>query len=205
MVLPRDTPRLLNQGFRDRTIDGHVLRQYAFGYAPVRVCYCCPPPPLLPHLPALSSPDESFPRLRCYEYPIPTDPNVDPPEYNINCGTDAATDDHAGNPIAPRTYNANTEYTDLPCRPVVKWQPCAWNEAYLRGHDIMGQLVETLPSKLEEDYPFPCSPGVLGGNETADQVSSLCAGLCPAGYFCNDKPTVTEKPCPPGSYCEPRQ
>jgi hypothetical protein len=58
---------------------------------------------------------------------------------------------------------------------------------------------------LDEDYPFPCSAGVLGSadpaNNPAEQSTSLCAGITPAGTY---QPTATgtaAMACPTGSYC----
>ena len=33
------------------------------------------------------------------------------------------------------------------------------------------------------------------------QTSPLCAGSCPAGYYCDAEATVAPKDCPAGSYC----
>ena len=44
----------------------------------------------------------------------------------------------------------------------------------------------------DEDFPFPCSPGVYGnGNEIETQLSHVCAGACPAGSIC---PSATHTP-----------
>ena len=39
----------------------------------------------------------------------------------------------------------------------------------------------------DEDYPFACPPGTVGGTEkdVKTQLSHVCSGACPAGSICN--------------------
>ena len=55
----------------------------------------------------------------------------------------------------------------------------------------------------DEDFPFPCSPGVYGNdNEIETQLSHVCAGACPAGSIC---PSATQTPqCTPPQDPNPR-
>ena len=66
----------------------------------------------------------------------------------------------------------------------------------------MGKKIYFVPYfPVEEDFPYKCPAGYLGSNESAYQISSDCAGKCPAGTYqpkigqtaCND--------CPSGHYC----
>jgi hypothetical protein len=58
------------------------------------------------------------------------------------------------------------------------------------------------PGPLDLDaYPFPCATGVVGSSTTEEQLSPLCAGVCPAGRICASPSTMTPIPCPTGGYC----
>ena len=57
-------------------------------------------------------------------------------------------------------------------------QPCDW----LSQPELLGQPIYSSPNLAEDqDFPFPCPPGILGSSNSNEQTSSLCAGLCPAG------------------------
>ena len=36
----------------------------------------------------------------------------------------------------------------------------------------------------DEDYPFACPPGTVGGTDIKTQLSPVCVGACPAGSMC---------------------
>ena len=36
----------------------------------------------------------------------------------------------------------------------------------------------------DEDYPFACPPGTVGGTDIETQLSPVCVGACPAGSMC---------------------
>ena len=93
-------------------------------------------------------------------------------------------------------YDGVTE--QVPCRNAkTSGQPCDWeNQRFLLGHQV-----ETLPAAIELDYPYVCTPGVLGGRDAEDQTSSVCARLCTPGKFCEGRPTLEEQTCPAGFYC----
>ena len=58
-------------------------------------------------------------------------------------------------------------------------QPCDWEATPSR----LGQPFYNAPTEpQDQDFPFPCAPGFLGSSVSEHQTSSLCAGLCPAGY-----------------------
>ena len=64
--------------------------------------------------------------------------------------------------------------------------------------------VETLVSTLvlgaqDEDYPFACPPGTVGGTDIETQLSPVCVGACPAGSMCASA-THTPQRAPPRSY-----
>ena len=93
-------------------------------------------------------------------------------------------------------YEGNT--SSVPCRKRKAFgQPCDWRNQPL----LLGEQVETLPVTIELNYPYVCTPGVLGGRDAEEQTSSVCARLCTAGKFCEGRPTLEEEICPPGFYC----
>ena len=93
-------------------------------------------------------------------------------------------------------YEGNT--SSVPCRRRKAFgQPCDWRNQPL----LLGEQVETLPVTIELDYPYVCTPGVLGGLEAANQTSSVCTRLCTPGKVCRGRPTLEEETCPAGFYC----
>ena len=80
-------------------------------------------------------------------------------------------------------------------RPVSKAESCDYDDPHLSG-----RRVTHLPRVVEDDYPFPCPPGSLGGEEVAHQISSSCAGPCPSGFSCAAR-TMSPEECPISSYC----
>ena len=57
----------------------------------------------------------------------------------------------------------------------------------------------------DEDYPFACSPGTVGGTDKniETQLSHVCSGACPAGSMCHSA-TRTPQRTPRLSRFEPR-
>eukprot|EP00966_Prymnesium_polylepis_P323140 7379351-Prymnesium_polylepis.1 len=56
-------------------------------------------------------------------------------------------------------------------------------------------------TSTDTDYPFPCSPGVVGATKgNRDQSGPQCSHLCPEGFFC-PMATSIPKECHFGSYC----
>ena len=54
---------------------------------------------------------------------------------------------------------------------------------------------------IDSDYPFPCSPGIVGSSKASrDQSGPQCSYPCPKGYYC-PLATSEPKPCTLGSYC----
>ena len=51
----------------------------------------------------------------------------------------------------------------------------------------------------DEDYPFACPPGTVGGTDIETQLSPVCVGACPAGSMCASA-THTPQRAPPRSY-----
>eukprot|EP00964_Phaeocystis_antarctica_P014192 scaffold7813_cov73-Phaeocystis_antarctica.AAC.1 len=95
-------------------------------------------------------------------------------------------------------------------QPPYNIQPCPWSinlTANAFGEEILGLTLEKLlPGTYDQpEWPVPCSPGLLGA--TADningqgQLSALCAGLCPAGYYCPDYATTVAISCTRGHFC----
>ena len=48
---------------------------------------------------------------------------------------------------------------------------------------------------MDKDYPFDCAAGMVGSADVALQMSALCAGFCPAGYFCPAARTMEPELC----------
>ena len=95
----------------------------------------------------------------------------------------------------------DTNETASGCQPVTFYQPCDWSTF----PEFVGQTIYSLPQgAYDDDLPFACSAGVLGGNGsiTVEQTSATCAGFCPAGSYCPTEATTEPTPCPAGSYCE---
>jgi hypothetical protein len=93
-------------------------------------------------------------------------------------------------------------------QPPYNIQSCPWNmglAANSFGEEILGLLLEKLLPGVYDwpEWPVPCSPGLLGA--TADntnlQTTPLCAGLCPAGFYCPAYATTEQIPCTQGNYC----
>ena len=86
------------------------------------------------------------------------------------------------------------------CQPTTFNQPCDWRN----NPALLGETVYVLPLRShDQNYPFACAAGVLGGNisDTSQQTSAACSGLCPEGFTCGAKATVAPKACPKGHYC----
>ena len=57
------------------------------------------------------------------------------------------------------------------------------------------------PGAIDDEFPYPCSPGLLGDSYDAlVQSGPLCSGACPAGYSCG-KATIFPVACPNGTFC----
>ena len=85
------------------------------------------------------------------------------------------------------------------CKPRTFMQPCNWMEE----PSLLGKKLYVLPSGLgvDDTFPYKCAAGLLGSNDTNDQISAKCAGLCPAGFTCPKEATSEPIVCPRGSYC----
>ena len=104
-------------------------------------------------------------------------------------------------------------------QPPYNIQPCPWNinlTAFAFGESILGLMLEKLlpgtygggeSGASRSQWPVPCSPGLLGATvdsiDGRGQLSALCAGLCPAGYYCPDYATTVAISCTQGHYCPP--
>lgn len=88
----------------------------------------------------------------------------------------------------------------ITCRPTTDMlQECQWDQL---GDWILGMNMETLQQRsIEDDYPYECTRGTVGSSAFDGQMSSACAGECPAGFYCPEPMTTTPKPCRAGNYC----
>ena len=98
----------------------------------------------------------------------------------------------------PRALNASVNGTA--CQPTLSYQQCNWFDF----PHLIGQSMDTLPQgAMNVDYPYACSAGILGSEDSSHQNSSLCAGRAAAGTY-QPHPTGTIAiACPRGSYCTP--
>ena len=89
------------------------------------------------------------------------------------------------------------------CQPRTFIQPCNWmNEPSLLTNPPT--KVYAPPNGIPiDDYAFPyeCATGVLGSADPDYQLSALCGGMCPAGFYCPTVATTEAVPCPSNSYC----
>ena len=95
-----------------------------------------------------------------------------------------------------REVNSSAAVNGTACQPVLFNQPCDWTNT----PELIGEIVEVLPqARIDVDYPYICSAGLLRSSNPNQQTSSLCGGLCPAGYVCpaGQDPSI----CPTGRYC----
>lgn len=86
------------------------------------------------------------------------------------------------------------------CMLATENQPCDWR----KNPDLLGATVYALPLGAHDDaLPTACSAGLLGGNgsDPQEQSSAICAGACPAGFYCGTEATVEPTVCPKGHYC----
>jgi len=65
-----------------------------------------------------------------------------------------------------------------------------------------GTTLALEPSEQNSDYPFACSPGLVGDSfKTDEQNGPWCSRACDAGYHCPSATSVP-LPCGKGTYCE---
>ena len=84
------------------------------------------------------------------------------------------------------------------CEPITFSQPCDWSQT----PDMIGSLVQVLPQgAMDMDYPYSCGPGFRGSAEPSEQMTSLCAGPCPAGTYQPDVGATACLECPLHSFC----
>ena len=86
------------------------------------------------------------------------------------------------------------------CMPFTFQQPCDWDAQ----PELLGELLFPIPlGATDVELPYTCGVGLLGGTSAnlADQTTAMCAGFCPAGYYCEAEATVEAAVCPTGSFC----
>jgi hypothetical protein len=112
-----------------------------------------------------------------------------------NVINDACGEAEAACAREPTRVNATVGGT--PCEPTLPFQSCDWDTF----PHLLGRVVHMPQGYLNDDYPFPCSAGMLGSISTAHQSTSLCAGFTPAGTFQPIATGTVPKICSPGYYC----
>ena len=95
-----------------------------------------------------------------------------------------------------REVSTSAAVSGTVCQPVLFNQPCDWTNS----PGLLGETVEVLSQAyIEVDYPYICSAGLLRSADPSKQTSSLCGGLCPAGFACLAGQDTSI--CPAGRYC----
>jgi predicted outer membrane repeat protein len=65
-----------------------------------------------------------------------------------------------------------------------------------------GTTLALEPSAQNSDYPFACSPGLIGDSSLTDEQNGpWCSRACDPGYYCPSATSVPQ-PCLEGTYCE---
>ena len=104
-----------------------------------------------------------------------------------------------------RSGNDTNAWRPGDCEEPIAIQPCDWKTPACAANTndcLLGKKVMFVPYiPVDVTFPYPCAPGYLGSNESAFQISSDCAGKCPAGSFCPNASTIEAQVCPAGYYC----
>ena len=110
-------------------------------------------------------------------------------------------------PCSTTAGSSSNSWIPTSCKAPLVIQPCDWQipacESDPPGADCpLGKKIFFVPYfPVEVEFPYRCAAGYLGSNQSEYQISSDCAGKCPAGSFCPTMPTLQAQDCPAGSYC----
>ena len=110
-------------------------------------------------------------------------------------------------PCSTTAGSLSNSWIPTSCKAPLVIQPCDWKISVCAsdppGADCpLGKKIFFVPYfPVEVEFPYRCAAGYLGSNQSEYQISSDCAGKCPAGSFCPTMPTLQAQDCPAGSYC----
>ena len=148
--------------------------------------------------------------LLYYALPVPAGhwlPNSDCVANRLPCDPGPPAGDACRNADCHLKSGSAPDWTPTNCKAPIEIQPCDWKTAACTANPpttdcLLGKKVMFVPYfPVDATFPYPCAPGYLGSNESAFQISSDCAGKCPAGSFCPNASTIEAQVCPAGYYC----
>ena len=133
-------------------------------------------------------------------------PNSECLVNRLPCNTGAPGDACRAAPCSTTAGTSANSWTPSPCKAPSFIQTCEWQTDACAATPptaacLLGKKIFTVTLAINVPFPFACAAGYLGSNDSAFQLSSDCAGKCPAGSFCPNASTIEAQPCPAGSYC----
>ena len=120
------------------------------------------------------------------------------------CDDGATGDVCRATPCSTTSGTAANSWTPSHCKAPLAAQPCEWQTAACAAgssHCMLGRTVARIAASVDIALPYECSAGFLGSNESVHQGTSICAGACPAGFYCPKALTLEPIVCPVGYYC----
>lgn len=133
-------------------------------------------------------------------YALPAPPGYWVPAQECQVYREACTESEAGYLACLADYDecsqiatsSATAASGTVCKDITFSQPCDWSSL----PHLVGSYIYPLPSgSYDEDLPFACGSGLVGGLDNSTQANSFCAGRCPAGFVCASEPTLVPVPC----------
>lgn len=142
-------------------------------------------------------------------YRLPTPPGYWLPSitciaHREPCDKGASGDACRATPCSTTSGTAANGWTPSNCKAPLPVQPCEWQTAACSDESpgcLLGHLVHRIAVSVDIALPYECSAGYVGSNESVHQGSSICAGACPAGFYCPKARTLKPVICPAGHFC----
>ena len=144
-------------------------------------------------------------------YRLPTPPGYWLPNANCVANREPCnSDEDCGKSPLKETCQLTSgtapSWTPPDCKPPLVIQVCDWQTTACANKDasrcLLGQMVYLSLFAVDDTFPNPCAAGYVGSNESLQQMSSECAGKCPAGHYCPTAATLVPLPCHDGHYCD---
>ena len=120
------------------------------------------------------------------------------------CDEDAGGDICRATPCSTTSGTAANSWTPSNCKAPLAAQPCEWQTAACAAGSsrcMLGRTVAHIAASVDINLPYECSSGFVGSNESVHQGTSICAGACPASFYCPTAKTLQPILCPAGYYC----
>ena len=142
-------------------------------------------------------------------YRLPTPPGYWLPSltciaHREPCDEGASGDACRATPCSTTSGTAANGWTPSNCKAPLPVQPCEWQTAACSAElpgCLLGHSVHRIAVSVDIALPYECSAGYVGSNESVHQGSSICAGACPAGFYCPTALTLEPIICPAGHFC----